>query len=248
VGPFLPQGSTEMERGAVFSESVSIPLGRGHLEGWLSYDPDGTSCDGVLLLSPHPTFAGTMENNVIRELAAVLSVSGFAVLRFNYPGIGASSIDLPQGISVLDYWNRVEREQRFEEALRPALSALDFLQEALGPFIRRIHLVGYSYGAMISLIMLQTLSGIRSVTAVSLPWVSRYRYDFLRGIHCEKFFITGTDDFAFEPGVYREAWPQVAEPKRIKWLDCDHFFRKHELQLAREVSAFLMEVSNHEDL
>jgi hypothetical protein len=187
-----------------------------------------------------------MENNVVRELATVLSASGFAVLRFNYPGIGASSIEMPEGISVLDYWNTVERDQRFDQALRPALTALDFLKQSLGEFFGRIHLVGYSYGAMIALMMAQKVSDIRSISAVSLPWVSRYHYDFLGGIHCEKLFVTGKEDFAFEPDVYANAWPHVAEPKMIKWLDCDHFFRKHENRLAREVRGFLLEVSDED--
>jgi alpha/beta superfamily hydrolase len=238
------QDSTEIEKVDVFSEHVFIPSDRGHLEGWLSYDADGCSCDGILLLSPHPSFAGTMENNVVKELAAVFSASGFAVLRFNYPGIGASSIDAPGSISPLDFWNTVEKEQRFDEALRPAMTALDFLKLSLGEFLRGVHLVGYSYGAMIALMMVLKVSGIRSVSAVSLPWISRYRYDFLSGIHCEKLFVTGREDFAFEPEVYANAWPKVAEPKVIQWLDCDHFFRKHEAELAREVCGFLLEVSD----
>jgi len=230
-----------MEGGDVFSEHVFIPFERGHLEGWLSYDAEGTSCDGILLLSPHPSFAGTMENNVVRELAATLSGAGFAVLRFNYPGIGASSLEIPEGISVLDYWNRVEREQQFDEALQPALTALDFLKQSLGGFIGHIHLVGYSYGAMIALMMAQKGCDIRSVTSVALPWVSRYHYDFLSEVHCRKLFVTGKQDFAFETSVYDNAWPQVAEPKRVKWFEGDHFFRKQERDLSLEVRHFLLE-------
>ncbi len=235
-----------MEKGNIFSEHVFIPFEGGELEGWLSYDAEETSCDGILLLPPHPSFAGTMENNVVRELATALNDSGFAVLRFNYPGIGASRFNIPSGMSALDYWNAVEKEQRFDEALRPALTALHFLKQSLGEFIGRIHLVGYSYGAMIGLMMARGMSDLRSISAVSLPWVPQYQYGFLGEIRCRKLFITGKQDFAFDPSVYEKAWPHVAEPKRVKWLDCDHFFRKHEQQLAREVRAFLLEVS-HED-
>jgi alpha/beta superfamily hydrolase len=235
-----PQGFIEMRKESLLSEYVLLPSDQGHLEGWLAYDAEATRCDGVLLLSPHPNFAGTMDNNVIRELAASLSASGFIVLRFNYPGIGASRLLVPEGISVLDYWDTVEREQRFDEAIRPSLTALRFLESSLGGFIDRTHLVGYSYGAMIALLMAEQLAHIHSVAAISLPWISRYPYHFLGEVRCRKYFITGKQDFAFEAQVYEQAWPQVAEPKRFKWLNCDHFFRGHEKEVAQEVLQFLL--------
>jgi alpha/beta superfamily hydrolase len=193
------------------------------------------------MLSPHPNFAGTMDNNVIKELAAFLSTSGFIVLRFNYPGMGESSLVLPPGTSALDYWDQVEKEQRFDEALRPSLTVLTFLERSLGPLLGKIHLVGYSYGAMIGLMMAEQVHTISSVTAISLPWVSRYQYDFLKQVPCRKLFITGRQDFALDPAVQQRAWPHVAEPKRFTWMDCDHFFRKRERDLGKEILGFLLE-------
>lgn len=235
------QASTDSPGENIFSERVSIPFGQGHLEGVLSYEAEKSRADGILLLSPHPNFAGTMDNNVIKELAAFLSTSGFIVLRFNYPGIGESSLLLPPGMSGLDYWDQVEKEQRFEEALRPSLAVLTFLEKSLGTSLNRIHLVGYSYGAMIGLMMAEQVHSISSVTAISLPWVSRYQYGFLKQVPCRKLFISGKQDFALDPAVHQHAWPHAAEPKRLTWVDCDHFFRKRERELAEEILAFLLE-------
>lgn len=235
------QASTDSPGEKIFSERVSIPFGQGHLEGVLTYEAERSRADGIILLSPHPNFAGTMDNNVIKELATFLITSGFIVLRFNYPGIGESSLVLPPEMSVLDYWDHVEKEQRFDEALQPSLAALTFLKKSLGTSLNKIHLVGYSYGAMIGLIMAEQVHTISSVTAISLPWVSRYQYDFLKQVPCRKLFITGKQDFALEPAVHQRVWPHVAEPKRLTWVDCDHFFRKRERELAEEILAFLLE-------
>jgi alpha/beta superfamily hydrolase len=235
------QASIDPAGESVFSEQVWIPYDRGPLEGVLAYEAKKSRGDGVVLLSPHPNFAGTMDNNVIRELAAFLSTAGFIVLRFNYPGIGQSRLALPQGISALDYWDQVEKEQRFDEAVRPSLAAVSFLERSLGNLLDKIHLVGYSYGAMIALMMAKEVGVFSSVTAISLPWVSQYRYDFLKAVSCRKLLITGKQDFAFNPAVYQSAWPEMAEPKMSKWIDCDHFFRKRERELAKEILDFLLD-------
>ncbi len=221
-------------------EQVWIPFRRGSLEGWLSYDEGWTLCDGVILLPPHPHFAGSMDNNVIKSLAIFLSEAGFLTLRFNYPGVGASSIDLPKGISSLEYWNTVEEKQLFEEAIQPTLVVLTHLNQSLESKLKSIHLLGYSFGAMVALRVAERVSSISSVTAISLPWISRYQYDFLKNVFCPKLFINGKRDFTFVPTVYNEAWQWVTEPKKMKSLDSDHFFRKQEEELGKEVLSFLL--------
>jgi len=235
------QASTDPSGEEIFSERVTIPFDRGNLEGELAYEAERSRGDGILMLSPHPNFAGTMDNNVIKVLAAFLSTSGFIVLRFNYPGIGESDLSLPRGVSVLDYWDQAEKEQRFDTALDPSFAALTFFRRSLGKILGKIHLVGYSYGAMIALMMAGQQHAFSSVTAISLPWISRYDYDFLEQVRCRKLFITGTKDFALDPGVQQRAWPNVAEPKRFTWVDGDHFFRKREEELGKMIREFLLE-------
>jgi alpha/beta superfamily hydrolase len=243
----LPQDYIDARAGHVFAEHVTIQAENGSLEGWLAYDADRTISDGVVLLSPHPNFAGTMDNNVIKELAAYLSAAGYAALRFNYPGVGASSIALPEGVSAFDYWDTVEKEQRFREAIRPATSALDFLRNSLGECIDEIHLVGYSYGGMIAMMIAGNMSHISSATAISLPWISRYNYDFLQDVDCPKLFISGKHDFTFDADIYQRVWPKISEPKIFKSADNDHFFRKSERELARHISDFLASLKKSGD-
>src|SRR4030042_3864707 len=94
---------------------------------------------------------------------------------------------------------------------------------------------------MIALMMAEKVHFISSVAAISLPWVPQYHYDFLKHVYCRKLFITGKQDFALDPAVYQTAWSQVVEPKMSKWIDCDHFFRKREKEIGKEILDFLLE-------
>lgn len=221
--------------GECFDEAVWIPAGDCLLEGQLIYNPWAEACDVVLLLSPHPNFAGTMDNNVIRGLCEYLPQAGYSVLRFNYPGIGESSLELAAGLSIFDYWDGVEKEQRFEAAQEPAMAALDFLLKSLGPAIKRVHLVGYSFGGIIGLLLTRHRKQIDSITAISMPWISRYNYNFLNTTRGRKFFITGDRDFAYEKNVHQQIWPTIPAPKLFQMVANDHFFRQSEKQLATQV-------------
>jgi alpha/beta superfamily hydrolase len=227
--------STEPMDQELFEETVWIPADDCLLEGRLSYDAWAEGCEAVLLLSPHPNFAGTMENNVIQGLSSFLSQAGYSVLRFNYPGVGRSTIELAAGVSVFDYWDEVEKAQRFSAALIPASAALDFLFKSLGPALSMIHVVGYSFGGIIGLLLSRLRPQINSVTAVSMPWINRYNYDFLSTVSGRKYFITGDRDFTFEREVYQRVWPAVPEPKEFQQVANDHFFRQSEEQLAAQV-------------
>src|ERR1035437_2486400 len=113
-----------MEPTPIFQEKVFFA--DGALSGILGYPMDGTPQRCVLLCSPHPNFAGDMSNNVIEAMAEHFAADS-VTLRFNYRGVGQSRIDLPGGISVLDYWDRVEREKDFADALDDAAAAAQML-------------------------------------------------------------------------------------------------------------------------
>jgi hypothetical protein len=223
-----------------FEEQVWIPARTGRLEGRLIYDPSAVQQDIVMLLSPHPNFAGTMDNNLILALSRHLGAHRFAVLRFNYPGVGASSLEAL--VSSFDYWDAVEKEQRFEAAVLPSLEAFGFLKNAMGASPGQIHLVGYSFGGIIAAIMAEKIPEIQSVTAVSMPWISRYAYGFLENLKLPKVFISGDKDFAFEQAVFDRVWPGVPEPKTFHREENDHFFRNAEAHLAQMVIKILEDI------
>lgn len=62
----------------------------GQLEGMLHL-PEGEPCAIAVVAHPLPTMGGTMENKIVTTLARTFAELGFATLRFNFRGVGASA-------------------------------------------------------------------------------------------------------------------------------------------------------------
>ncbi|MCH8980866.1 alpha/beta hydrolase [candidate division KSB1 bacterium] len=96
--------------------------------------PDGKSPEGkfpgVVICHPHPLFGGNMDNNVVLALAFELVEQGFAVLRFNFRGVGNSEGEHTKG------------EKEHEEAL----GALEFMRAWQQVDSNRVGILGYSFG------------------------------------------------------------------------------------------------------
>lgn len=69
---------------------TNFPGPEGQLEGVLHL-PDRTPSAIVVIAHPLPTMGGTMDNKVVTTLAKTFVELGFAVLRFNYRGVGNSA-------------------------------------------------------------------------------------------------------------------------------------------------------------
>ena len=87
----------------------------------------------AVVAPPHPLYGGSLDNPVCVELARALHAEGFAPLRFNWRGVGAS-----QGDATGD----------FEAARRDYRAALDHATGALAPPALAS---GYSFGAAAAL-------------------------------------------------------------------------------------------------
>lgn len=61
----------------------------GQLEGMLHL-PESEPCAIAVVAHPLPTMGGTMENKIVTTLARTFAELGFATLRFNFRGVGAS--------------------------------------------------------------------------------------------------------------------------------------------------------------
>ena len=51
----------------------------------------------AIILHPHPQFGGTMNNQVVYQLFYMFTKRGFAVLRFNFRGVGRSQGEFDHG-------------------------------------------------------------------------------------------------------------------------------------------------------
>ncbi len=77
-------------------EMVSISGPAGKLEV-VVHMPDVAPRAIAVIAHPLPTMGGTMENKIVTTLAKTFAELGFAALRFNFRGVGASSGEFDDG-------------------------------------------------------------------------------------------------------------------------------------------------------
>jgi uncharacterized protein len=82
-------------------EKVSIPSPAGKLEVVI-HIPDVVPRAIAVIAHPLPTVGGTMENKIVTTLAKTFTELGFAALRFNFRGVGASSGEFDNGNGEVD--------------------------------------------------------------------------------------------------------------------------------------------------
>jgi len=130
----------------IVEERMTFSSGPLQLSGVLSYPEQDAPRHAVLLCSPHPHFAGDMDNNVVRAVAKRLARHS-VVLRFDYRGVGESEIELDPGVSVFDYWTEIEDARDYADAVEDVESAAQALASATESLDVDFCVVGYSFGA-----------------------------------------------------------------------------------------------------
>ena len=154
------------------SHSLTFPCGDLSLEGVL-HVPESTPAAAVAVCHPHPQYGGDMENNVVMAVCRSLVSQGFAALRFNFRGVGASEGAFDQG-------------QGERNDVRAALAHLASLPDVDG---ERLGLVGYSFGAMVAAEVAD--SDLRALALVSPPVAhADLRVDW----GCPALILTGDQD------------------------------------------------------
>jgi alpha/beta superfamily hydrolase len=221
-----------------------LRIGReGRLSALLSYPADTPPVRAVLLCSPHPNFAGDMNNNVISALANALSVDS-VVLRFDYRGVGESRIDLPAGVSALDHWDDIEQQRSYRDPLddaKDAINALWRITEGL-PIIA----AGYSFGAFIASMISVSDPRCAAVVCVAPP-LTRIDFTFVSDLHKPLLLVRGQDDFVYDPQAAARlvaVCPQ--RPLLVEISKTDHFFREREASLVDCVIGFVQHLSQQE--
>jgi alpha/beta superfamily hydrolase len=206
------------------------------LAGVLHYPAHAAPDWAVLLFSPHPNFAGDMENNIIQGLAQSLSANALA-LRFDYRGIGQSRIDLPVDLSVFDYWEDLEERRDYTDALADSGDAADALWRIGGglPMIA----VGYSFG--VTTAARTALADDRFIAIVGVaPPLQRVDFQFLADCPKPCLLLSGSDDFVYDADVAAKLIASAGEQLTFDRLEgMDHFFRDQVKVLAERVGCFI---------
>ncbi len=197
----------------------------GRLEG--RYQLSKTPAAPIaLVLHPHPQYGGTMNNKVVFALYQHFAQRGFAVLRFNFRGVGRSqgSFDNGQG------------------ELSDAASALDWLQTQ-NPNASDCWIAGFSFGAWISMQLMMRRPEISGFISIAPP-ASIYDFSFLAPCPSSGMIVHGDKDELVPLAAVNKLAQKLSAQKNIK-IDyrvvegADHFFSNHAEELAAIVDAYL---------
>ena len=225
---------------AIAEEYITFSSGALRLQGVLAYPEETAPERAILMCSPHPHFAGDMNNNVICAIARRLAVHA-AVLRFDYRGVGDSEIDLDSDLSVFDYWTEVEEKKDYRDAIEDVESAATVLKHAAESFDVELSIVGYSFGAATSMMFAHKAGNVHKMVTIAPP-LGKVSFEFLSCCSKPSLHLVGKKDFLYSEERV-EAFRRVLGPaaRVVVMESADHFFRGDEDLLAQKVDEFLRE-------
>lgn len=208
----------------MIEEAITIPVDDGvTLE---ARHARGTGSGWAVVTHPHPLYGGTMDNNVVDTACKALQGAGLATLRFNFRGVGRSTGEHGGG----------------DAEVEDLLAALALLRERYGEGPG--HLVGYSFGAWVTIKALPRCPPPATLTLISPP------LDFLPfgamapGPQPTLVVVGERDDFC-SVGSLQHWIDGLADPPdglTVRFLEYgDHFYSGREGDLEHELREFLAE-------
>jgi alpha/beta superfamily hydrolase len=205
------------------NESITFASGGLVLEGIFTPSERTSVAPGLIICHPHPLHGGDMQNNVVRALAEAFGAFDHAVLRFNFRGVGKSTGTYGEGIG--------EQED--------ARAAVTWIAAQPGVNIDRLWLVGYSFGARVTLAVAASDPRVHGFIAVAPP-ILRGELPRLTSFRGPKLFLTGEAD-PYAPPEFLVPWVEgLPEPKRLIILrGADHFFWGDEHTLGQQAVTLL---------
>ena len=179
------------------------------------FDSDGASLHGqltpgdgrggVVITHPHPLYGGDMNNPVVLTIAEVYRQAGYAVLRFNFRGVGRSGGNYDGGAG----------ERRDVQA---ALSLL------LARGVKNLDLAGYSFGAWVNAHLPPDPHRLARMVMVAPP-VALMDFDAVGFLPALKLVVTGARDELAPEGAVRQCQKRWNRSARLEIVPAaDHFF------------------------
>jgi alpha/beta superfamily hydrolase len=225
-----------MQSAAIIEEKVTFSSDGVRLTGVVAYPESVEPTRAILLCSPHPHFAGNMDNNVITEMAQYFARDS-VTLRFDYRGIGDSEIKLPAGLSVFDYWDNIEESKNYDDAVSDVASASEELSRITGSLPQVA--IGYSFGAATAFIYGMKNDIVRQMVGVAPP-LTKVDFSFLADSVKPALVMIGKEDFLYSADNIEEFKKMASPSTEIELLDgCDHFFRGEEELAAKKAYDFI---------
>src|SRR3546814_12188748 len=122
-----------------------------------------------------------MNDRITQAMYKSFVARGFAVLRFNFRGVGRSQGTFDNGIGELS----------------DAASALDWIQ-SIHPEAQTTWVAGYSFGALIAMQLLMRRPEVRGFISVAPP-ANMYDFGFLAPCPASGLFVQGAADTVVQP-------------------------------------------------
>jgi alpha/beta superfamily hydrolase len=198
-------------------EVVVVPVPGGPaLEGRLGLVSPARG--GFVLCHPHPLYGGDMDNPVVIRAAEVCREAGYATLRFNFRGVGASA-----GVH-----DKGEGEQ---QDIRAAATTLASRVSAAGP----VGVIGYSFGAWTAARAMRPGDAPLGLIA---PPLGMFDFERLGKDGGRLLLVAGTrDSYCPVDALHRLAQTTGAEERIIE--GADHFFFGKLYPLGEAIAAWL---------
>jgi alpha/beta superfamily hydrolase len=175
----------------------------------------GPALRGIALVChPHPLQGGTLDNKVVQTLAKAFFSLGYAAVRFNFRGVGASAGSFDEG--------RGETED--------ALAVLADVQSRYGEALP-IALAGFSFGSFVVTRVAQRIAAERLVLVGAA--VNRFE---VPKVPDDTIVIHGEEDDVV-PLADVLAWARPQELPVVVFPGSGHFFHGRLPQLTRIVTS-----------
>jgi alpha/beta superfamily hydrolase len=181
---------------------------------------DAEEGGGAVIAPPHPLYGGSMSSPVVGEVAWACQRAGYATLRFEWRGVGASS-GTPSGET--------------SDAEADYAAALAHLAETVpGPLLA----AGYSFGAAAALRVAASQPRVRRLVLVAPPAAMLDR-EALAAFPGRALLVTGEHD-SFAPPDALEGL-LAAHPRRALEViaGADHFFQTGLAGISRAIAAWM---------
>ncbi|MGI9327175.1 MAG: alpha/beta hydrolase [Pseudomonadales bacterium] len=206
------------------AQPLSISGPAGALEACLTTPTSPTGAGVAVLCHPHPQFGGSMHDAVLQALEGALLDAGWACLRFNFRGVGASHGQFAQGVGEKEDVLAVLAAVYAGSELGPLLSSEQLQHPAL--------LCGYSFGAAMA--WQAQLSEPRALRALWLVAPPLSAMNLAIGDPSTRLHLfAGSQDSYCLPadaGAWAKALPA---PAQLHVIDgADHFFSGQHAALA----------------
>ncbi len=189
------------------------------LEGLFVRAAEGSDA-GAVIAPPHPLYGGSMASPVVGELAWACQKAGYATLRFDWRGVGASS-GVPSG-------------EASDADVDYAAALLHLAETVSGPLL----LAGYSFGAATAVRVAAREPRVRRLVLVAPPpaLLDARRLTAFPG---SALLVTGERDVHARPAALEALIPGGPRRRLEVIPDADHFFLEGLAGISRAVSAWL---------